>query len=568
MRLSEAQINKLSDEDEEVDDESIYTYLKAMNTLGHASLVRSDKVNQSTLDLVQGLLLDCIESIKMSEGQLEKFKAVGIVLLGQQALKNREFAEQVVPILGRLILQTDSKSGTPESSGRSVIRINAVKTLADLCVRYTALVEPFLPDMCVTMKDTDPMVRETIVVIFVQLLLEEFIKVKGAFFYHILTMLSDSDETIRELTVYLIKERLLAKNKSLVSQSFIKGIFHYNNCKLKHKFHERKIREKERNVLLLPGKKNESRRRIIYDFMLEHLDPPSKLKILMKLNAEIFEGACEKFIDVKQIEGACVVKDVIYIVSNDRMQASSTSFQDDDMHEDVAAAVENQINQAVNVIAEGMKKFKFQIMTQTLMKLRQFLIQNKSPGLLVDVSKLLSKLLSEFNKDQISEILDEYPDLRRDIDRDISMSNDMTDDSDSDSSEEQSSGKKALEITDVSNAEEQLSDDVAKKVSQETVATEPLKTPKATPRKICEVSLTGMPRMVLRRFSALTYPGVQAWKSPSHSTIATISELEPSNKSTLDETNMCVDDLSDSESIQKPNKIARLAESVADVTIS
>lgn len=413
MRLSEQKIDRVTDEDEEVREETIGIYLKAMSTLGHASFFCSEKVSSTTLSVIQSLLLDC-DGIKMSPRCAEKFKAAGIVVLGQQAMRDRDIAEQVMPIFGRLM----SKSSTSESSTQAAIRINAVKALADLCIRFTALVDPYLPDMCVSMKDPNAIVREAIVVIFVQLLLEDYIKVKGAFFYHILTMLTDEDETIRELTIFLIKERLLVKNKTLIPQSFIRSVFHYNNCQTRNKFNDRKIRKKERDALTLPDRRNQEKRRAIYDFMIEHLDPPNKLKILTRLNSEVFEGVCEKFINVKQSEGACVLEDVIYIISNDRMSASYGSKVQEDEGQDETTAVEIQTNNAVNVIVEGMKKFKFTVMLQTVIKLRQFLCVSKSP-LSTDVSRFLQKIISDFNKDQVAEIYEEYPELRKEIERDI-----------------------------------------------------------------------------------------------------------------------------------------------------
>jgi condensin-2 complex subunit D3 len=413
IRISESQIEHLTEENDTIEEETINTYLKAMNILGHASFLCSESVSESTLHIIQGLLLDC-DSIQLHISCIERFKAAGIVLLGQQAMRDREIAEQIMPILGQLMC----RNSTSDSLVEAAIRVNAVKALADLCVRFTALVEPYLPDMCISMKDPNVMVREAIVVIFVQLLLEDYIKVKGAFFYHILTMLSDNDETIRELTVFLIKERLLVKNKTLISQSFVRSLFHYNNCKTRHIFNDRKIRKKERDALTLPGQKNEAKRWLIYDFMLEHLDPPNKLKILIKLNSEILEGICEKSIDTKHSEGACVLKDVIYIISNDRMQASFGSKIQEEDCQDENNVIENPSGNAINVIIEGMKKFKLKVMLQTLIRLRQFLAICKSP-LLVDVSKFLIKIISEFNKDQVAEIFDEHPELKIEIDQDI-----------------------------------------------------------------------------------------------------------------------------------------------------
>ncbi|XP_011502811.1 PREDICTED: condensin-2 complex subunit D3-like [Ceratosolen solmsi marchali] len=545
IRLSEAQIEQLTEEDEHIEEETINIYLKAMSILGHASLLCSESVSESTLHIIQSLLLDC-DSIKTPISCIERFKAAGIVLLGQQAMRDREIAEQIMPILGRLMC----RSNTSESLVQAAIRVNAVKALADLCVRFTALVEPYLPDMCISMKDANVMVREAIVVIFVQLLLEDYIKVKGAFFYHILTMLSDNDETIRELTVFLIKERLLVKNKTLISQSFVRSLFHYNNCKTRHTFNDRKIRKKERDALTLPGQKNEAKRWMIYDFMLEHLDPPNKLKILIKLNSEILEGICEKSIDIKHTEGACVLKDVIYIISNDRMQASfGSKMQDEDYQDENTAVLENPSGNAINVIIEGTKKFKFKVMLQTLIKLRQFLTNCKSP-LLVDVSKFLIKIISEFNKDQVAEIFDEHPELKIEIDQDISTCRKRSEADDSGSLEKHVSVDKDV-------TEENENYPLKKRDLNANVSTKnnfkKHKSSATTSKKLQDIQLTTLPRIVLRRLSTLTYPGIKEWKSPPReTTISPNSNAEPSSSGITVSSKSSIQNINSSSDVLEP----------------
>ncbi|XP_001599859.1 condensin-2 complex subunit D3 [Nasonia vitripennis] len=606
MRLAEAQIEQLEEDDEEISDEGIMIYLKAMCTLGHASFLCSESVSESTISIVQGFLLDC-ETVRMTAHALEKFKATGIVLLGQQAMRDRDLAEQVMPILGRMM----ARKSISETLAQAAIRINAVKALADLCIRFTALVEPYLPDMCICMKDPNALVRETIVVIFVQLLLEDFIKVKGSFFYHILTMLSDKDETIRELTIFLIKERLLIKNKTLISQAFIRSIFHYNNCQTRYKFTDRTLRKKEKELLTLPGKKNEQSRRIIYDFMMEHLDPPSKLKILTKLNSEVLEGVSEKFINVKQSAGACVLKDVLYIVANERMHATfGSKMQEEESQDDTAAVIESATNNALNIIVEGMKKFKLAVMLQTVIKLREFLLASNSP-LLIDVSQFLLKFISEFNKDQIAEINENHPDLKKDLDHDISehrrrpQFSDLENDSENETAtavdegiettEEREDYKsepvaQSMEIDETESIESNVvaqsavtpkkveRSELKKKNSSANVSTESKskeETPRITPQKLQDIQLNSVPRIVLRRISTLTYPGIKNWMSPPHessrnsqssdagpSTSSGISSNSPSEDMSVSSPDFSEPDIC---TTPKPKKRSRLSKRINKV---
>ncbi|XP_054008702.1 condensin-2 complex subunit D3-like [Hylaeus anthracinus] len=413
IKISEKEITK-GFKNESLAIEAAPNYLKAIFTLGHTTLLCTCKISPLILRILQGMLLEwnvLPEAIK----EIQELRASAVIILGQQAVRDREVAIEVVPIFGRLMRQETNLNSAVEIA----VKINAAKALADICIRFTAIVEPYLSDMCVSMKDSSPQVREVIMVIFIQLLLEDYVKVKGPFFFHMLTMLSDSDNVIRELTIFLIEERLLTKNKTLISQQFLQSMYHYNNYESQHKICHHKMREKERKALTLPGKKNEDKRRTIYDFMLDHLDPPGKIKLLVKITSQIFGGICLDLVDVRKEEGACVLKDALYVISNDRLQPSSFhKHGDDDQQESEEPTVQavTPATNAITIIVEGMKKHGLEVLLPILIKLIKKLSVLRSP-LENDVKKLLVKTYSKYSKDQLINILNEYPELEKEVEQ-------------------------------------------------------------------------------------------------------------------------------------------------------
>lgn len=392
-------IERIIEEDSPAD---VETYCRAICTLGHASCLCHKKVDLKVLRILQGMLIDW-ETMPGSIKKSKELQAATVVILGQQAMREQTIAHEMMPIFGKLLCCADSDSA---------VRVNAAKALADVCTRFTTLVEPYLPDMCISMKDPNSTVREAIVVIFIQLFVEDFIKVKESFFFHILTMLSDPDETIREMTIFLIKERLLVKNKTLISQQFLDGIFHYNDFEFPKKYVERKMRLNERTALTLPGKINENKRKMIYDFMLEHLDPPGKLKLLVKITSQVFNAFLAGIIKFNDEKALCVLKDSLYIVANDHLQPSGCSKVNEDDNEDAPTQ-----NNAVNVIAEGIKKHGLHTLLPTLLKLKGKMIGNAS--LLDDVTKVFARISSDFNKEQLSVLYDEFPEVKHDLEYNI-----------------------------------------------------------------------------------------------------------------------------------------------------
>ncbi|XP_012225278.2 condensin-2 complex subunit D3-L [Linepithema humile] len=412
MRLSEAEIRDLL-EDEDGAQHAFKT--RAIFTLGHASLLCTSRVSSSTLRTLERLLLQR-DALPITR-EMRDLQAAAVILLCQQALRDREIAQEVTPIFGSLM----RRETNPDSPAEIAVKVNAAKALADICVRFTALVEPYLPDMCVSMKDSNPAVREAIIVIFIQLLLEDFIKLKGPFFFHILTMLSDANAMIRELTIFLVEERLLAKNKTLISQQFLESIYHYNNYQSRNAFCGHRMHERERMLLTLPGRANQAKRNVIYEFMLEHLDAPARFQLLVKLTKYILREMCiGDSIDVTTDEGACVLRDTMFIIGNSRLQLSSFS----ERHKDDTSELDETTppppsgahsNNAANAVVAAMKKHNSDHLLPMLITLKKKLAALKSP-LEDDVESQLFKTYSECDKDHLFNLFNEYPELEKEMD--------------------------------------------------------------------------------------------------------------------------------------------------------
>ncbi|XP_008543526.1 condensin-2 complex subunit D3 isoform X2 [Microplitis demolitor] len=427
MRQSEKIIEQIIDSD--IDHKTnIDNYTKAICTLGHASLFSTSKIRLSVLRILQGMLIDW-ETMPLTIKDSRELQATAIVALGQQAMREEKIAHEMMPIFGQLLSAGVDVSINSQynSDVDAAVRVNAAKALADVCTRFTALVEPYLPDMCVSMKGNNATVREAIVVIFIQLLVEDYIKVKGTFFFHILTMLSDPDDTIREMTIFLIKERLLVKNKTLISQQFLESIFHYNDYELDDKYFDRRMGAVEKKALTLPGDSNFAKRFIIYDFMLDHLDPPGKLKLLVRLTTQVLHRGLSDKIDLNDEKGCCVLKDTFYILANDNLQASSCTSKhaDDDADDNGVNSTgtgtgTGTSNNAGHVIAEGIKKHGLNHLLPTLMKLKKKLISCGSK-LTEDISKAIARIGVEFSKEQLTTLYNECPEIEKEMEFDIRL---------------------------------------------------------------------------------------------------------------------------------------------------
>ncbi|XP_044003799.1 condensin-2 complex subunit D3-like [Aphidius gifuensis] len=389
---------------------NVKLYIKAVSTLGHASFLCKNKIELSTLRVFQGIIIDSESMPDLIKNQADLQAAI-VVVLGQQAMRDQSIAHEMMPIFRQLLCthNMNSKVG-------AAVRVNAAKALVDVCTRFTSVVEPFLPDMCITMKDSERTVREAIVILLIELLVEDFVKVKGPFFFHILTMLTDEDKTIKDMTIFLVRERLLMKNKNLMATQFFGAIFHYNGVILENKFYRRKMKKNEKLMLTLPGSENFEKRKTIYKFLLDNLELIGWLKLLEKVNT-VFESILfGDTLNLTTNNFKCLVKDILWIVSSGLIQINSLCIRRNSFGED------DTLTNNMGIIGDKIEKHKTMVLLPTLVKLSKK-ISLLSDELDAEIVNTLVEITGTIKRDQLVMIYEKFPEIKEKMQRNLSSQN-------------------------------------------------------------------------------------------------------------------------------------------------
>lgn len=82
--------------------------------------------------------------------------------------------------------------------------------------------------MCICMRDEELTVRESTLSLMIQLIQEDYLKLRCPVFFHILTMLLDREQHIRDMVSSFLINSLLIKKKNIMVQHFVESLFHYN----------------------------------------------------------------------------------------------------------------------------------------------------------------------------------------------------------------------------------------------------------------------------------------------------------------------------------------------------
>lgn len=295
------------------------------------------------------------------------------------------------------------------------IRSNVLLILGDLCIRYTSLIDLYIPSMASCMSDRSSVVRRHAILLVSQLILQDYVKWRGDLLSYFLIPIVDQVEDVRTLAEYVLSVPLLHKNPQLFTNNFVNTVF------VLTKF---RCTEESRGGIDLSGDANAEKRQIIYEFLLQRQQDEQKLQISAKLVSDVLE----KVADGKFERADALVIDVLGILSSAAIKISHTkddSVDDENLAVDAkdeatvtAAKAESQLARAKGkLLAKISKKNFLENVVPVVIALKQKLEKLKSPVL----RHLMLYLKELFKDDQsaIQDILSADPQLARELEYDL-----------------------------------------------------------------------------------------------------------------------------------------------------
>ena len=241
-------------------------------------------------------------------------RAHGYIALGKLSLRDESLAKESLNILARELHN--------DSNADPAVMSNALMIMGDLCVRYTNLVDKYLPYLagCLQAGDGKPaqvsgasvsrlsltfcrqtanpysIVKKNAVLLLASLLLQDYIKWRGLFIHRFLAAVADPDDEVSCLASTALRGPLLDKQPTLFSNHFVGAVFVFNSCSA-HPLYQAEA-SSGGGVSIgfntsLSGEVGALRRKEIYDFMLSNMNDEQKLAVTARLCKEVLGGALE-----------------------------------------------------------------------------------------------------------------------------------------------------------------------------------------------------------------------------------------------------------------------------------
>ncbi len=289
--------------------------------------------------LIQSLLPLTLPSVDGVQGREVNhvLRAHAFIAFGKICLRDESLAKESLNVFAQELHESGSKSN-------SAVRSNALLVLGDLCVCYTHLVDKFIPLMATCLEfeshgesGEDSIVCQHAIILFSNLLLQDYIKWKGFLFYRFVAAAISKDVVVANIAKSLLCGPLLVKQPQLFSSNFIDTIFVLNGCK-SHVMHSAKFSVSNNSELDESGTrkvKDFDQRMQIYELLLDQMSDEEKIGVTARLAKDILQSATGSKGNLSQaasthggiqdeenlhLYGAyCVLSDCFSILTNSRL---------------------------------------------------------------------------------------------------------------------------------------------------------------------------------------------------------------------------------------------------------
>ncbi|XP_037530246.1 condensin-2 complex subunit D3 [Nematolebias whitei] len=383
--------------------------IKYFHTLGVASLHCPAMISKKTMLLVESVLTphldqlaDCHEelpaSLPLSQYRANSLptsvKAHGVITLGKLCLQHEELAQKYMPVFAREL----------EIGKEVAVRNNIVVIMCDLCIRYTNIVDHYIPNISACLRDDVSVIREQTLIMLTNLLQEEFVKWKGSLFFRFMVALVDPVPAIASLCEYCLLHVLLKKNPEMFSQHFIESIFHFNSYSKHKSYNKFPQSEREKIRFSLKGAQHRDKRFRIYCFLLEHFTDTQRFNITKRINQTVLACFADEELPLDS-DGAEILSETFKILSlkEIKLQAISATAGGaggEEPEEENMAAMTKAVMQAAQkkVVSQVQRKAFIENTVPVIISLKSLLEQKRSP-VLRDLMSYLQVTMQDYRNE-------------------------------------------------------------------------------------------------------------------------------------------------------------------------
>ncbi|XP_077526550.1 condensin-2 complex subunit D3-L-like [Haemaphysalis longicornis] len=264
--------------------------------------------------------------------------AHAVIVMGSLSLQNEKLAKSAVPTMGNALA----------SSADPMMRANLVVVLMDMCKRYALLVDPYLPAVTRCLKDPVRAIRSLVLTRLLQLLEQDFLKLRGRLFCRLLSVLTDQEAEVRELAEFGLVECVGRRQPHIFYQRFVECMCYLNGYSGGGQA-ESIVETSERDRRLFGVGREE--RLAQYRFLLLNMTDEDRFKLTQDLTQSVLMPCAEEPSSTPGMEEQCpeMLHDALWVLCSQeiKLQSIAKAAEDAAQEEDPTRASLQVIRRAV-----------------------------------------------------------------------------------------------------------------------------------------------------------------------------------------------------------------------------
>lgn len=428
------------DEDDSSKNESNSKVTKASNAISGLHVPPSPKL----INLVMALLSKTLPTNETVQTP-DTVRALAYVTFGKFCLRDEGLAKESLPIFaGQIHENTEDSCPSVQS--------NALLIMGDLCIRYTNMVDRYLPLMASCLQfglgeDTDKIfdersqqsaiVRKHAVVLLSSLLLQDYIKWRGLLFQRFLVAAADDDDEVACLASSTLCGPLLTRHPKLFFNQFVESLFVLNRCTA-HPIYKAAAAAGDGgggiavgfDGINLTGESGRMRRHQMYGMMLSQMSDEEKIGVTARVAKEVLgaaiegEGELGRICRESTVEsetsqhniGAREVMRDAFAILTPMLRIKHSAATDDLDESEMASTTQRVANAKTRLISKISSKHLIEIILPKLCTLKSVMQTSQSP-LLKDLMCYLVEVFRAY-KAEVKEFLASDPVLLQEIEFD------------------------------------------------------------------------------------------------------------------------------------------------------
>ncbi|EFA77299.1 non-SMC condensin II complex [Heterostelium album PN500] len=378
----------------------------------------------------------------------QSVRAHAFITLGKLCLGDDRLAKKCIATFAKELEISDSP----------VIRNNVMIVMCDLCIRYTQLVDNYIPNIARCLRDKSELVRRQTLILLTRLLQEDYVKWKGSLFYRFVESLVDPSPTVSQFAHFCLMNVLQVKygtaqqskatakdqasqqevssSKNIFYSHFLDTIFVLNECTAHPNYNKEANNHlvfsigngtggntsNSKDEFTLKGDEGRKKRMAIYTIFLQNIGDEHRFQLVSKLAHEVLAEVADEKIPLSAC--ANVVYDVLSILACKEIKLQTLSRGGAgaaDVDEDVSAAEAAVSAAQTKLLTNIVKKNVIEFIVPVVIQLKH-LFEKKRSSLIRELMVYLKELYKDY-KTEMNDIMSADRQLAKEIEYDLKTFN-------------------------------------------------------------------------------------------------------------------------------------------------